>query len=135
MDKYGQIYAIEIGGSIYVGKAIGSSISRWSTHIRNLKSGKHHCAKLQNAFDKEDITSATFKILKDKVHEDFLTHEECRFTKELGGINEMPSHILREEKQAKILDDIKAGIAYRRIAELHNVSLGTISGIKTKSHI
>lgn len=134
MQKYGQVYAMRIGDITYIGKAIGSALSRWSSHIRLLRGRRHHCQALQDAFDDLGLEGITFSIIKDKVPEELLTHEEHAYTKELGGVNALPGHIVREDKARQVLNDINNGLKYRDIAVNHGVSLGYVAGVKARAH-
>jgi len=131
MKLNGQIYMISINNFNYIGQSIGSSLCRWSNHLRLLNNNKHHCKLLQSQFDFYGIESLSFKILKNKIEKEELNNFEIYFTKQFNGINALPLNFLKEEKKKLILNDIILKIPYRKIAKIHNVSLGTISKIKS----
>lgn len=130
MQAYGQIYAITIDNINYIGQARGSSLSRWATHLRLLISKKHHCIALQTKYNEFGLSAISFRILKEKVIIESLNEEENNYTKQYNGINAFAGNYLRIEKTKLILDEIKAGIPYRKIASNHNVSIGSVSKIK-----
>lgn len=134
MQKFGQIYSMRIGGTTYIGKAVGSALSRWAAHIRLLRDRRHHCRALQDAFDTSGLEGVTFSILRDKVPEDLLTHEEHTYTKKFDSVNALPGHVVREQKALQVLSDIKNGIKYRDISANRGVSLGYIASVKAKTH-
>lgn len=131
MQATGQIYLISIDEVNYIGQSIGSSLSRWSSHLRLLKANKHHCRILQDKFNEKGITSVTFKIIKDNIPNENLNYEENLNTNLYNSINNYVGNYIKIEKKKLILDDILAKVPYRKIAEKHNVSLGLISKIKS----
>ena len=50
-------------GKTYVGSAVNIE-SRWGGHIRRLRNGTHHSAKLQNAWNKYGSEAFTFTVLE-----------------------------------------------------------------------
>lgn len=131
MQASGQIYMVSIDDVNYIGQALGSSLSRWSTHLKLLNSNKHHCKILQNKFNEFGIEAMSFKILKTKVNQEYLNNEENLFTKKFNGVNAYAGNYSKIEKKKLIANDILAKIPYREIAQKHNVSLGLVAKVKS----
>ncbi len=130
MKKYGQVYKISFDGGIYVGSAIGNSFGRWAAHVRLLRTKKHHCKRLQEAFNLGGITSFSFSVVESKIDYSEILKSEFDWSEKLCGINARPSKILKHSIKLRIAEDILAGIPYREISKRHGASLGAISSIK-----
>lgn len=131
MQATGQIYMVSIGEVNYIGQALGSSLSRWTTHLKLLRQKRHHCKPLQIKYDELGIHEISFKILKIKVPQEELNNEENFFTIKFNGINAHAGRYAKLEKKKLILEDIIAKIPYREICKKYDVSLGLVSKIKS----
>jgi len=131
MQKIGEIYAIRTPDVVYIGSALGSSLSPWSSHLRLLKAGKHHCSTLQRSF-MNDPTCLTFQILEMKIEQHDLPDRERFWTRKLNGVNALPGRFVRQEKNELIAERIKAGMTYREISGELGVSLGKVAKVKTQ---
>jgi len=102
------VYAIEIGGRIYIGSSVDISI-RWKQHIRSLANGTHHSVKLQRSFNKHGNPEFTVVELCD---ESVLLEREQYWLDELNcvahGLNICPvagrtvGTVASDETRAKI---------------------------------
>jgi hypothetical protein len=131
MEATGSIYMISIGDINYIGQALGTALSRWSSHIRLLRSNKHHCKALQESFNELGIAGVSFRILKEKIAHSELSNMENIFTIQFKGINAYAGRYAKIEMKKLIAQDIVDKIPYRTIAKKHNVSLGMISKVKS----
>jgi hypothetical protein len=68
----------------YIGQTIHAE-KRWSQHIAELRTGKHHNHKLQDAFWKYGETCLQFEIIEDNLEADNLTNREAYWMKEYKG--------------------------------------------------
>lgn len=76
MLKLAGIYTITTpSGKFYVGSASNFS-ERFRVHRHRLRSGKHHCLPLQNAFHKYDLDGLKFEILLVCDKKDLLMYEQ-----------------------------------------------------------
>lgn len=132
--RYGEIYKIETPGGVYIGQCVGWATGRWSQHLRLLRAGRHHCAALQESYTDGGISSFAFSVLEAEVPEEELDDREFHHqTKHEGRCISMPPwKAVRHQKQMAILDRIKQGIPYRRIADEFDVSLGTVGNVKKR---
>lgn len=133
--RFGEIYAIRCGAGTYIGSALGYATRRWAEHLRLLRAGRHHCLKLQAAFDESGVTSFSFSVLFEGIAECDLRAIEYEQTIALAGINALPAAEVRKDKQRAVCLDIQSGIPYRKIASKYGISLGTVAAIKAKYRV
>lgn len=62
---YGVYRIVSPSGKCYIGMTTKSFANRWNEHYRLIKSGRHHCKGLQQAFLKYGIENMLFEILED----------------------------------------------------------------------
>ena len=66
LGKITGIYRIKntISGRSYIGKSTDVG-NRYSSHLNNLKRGKHHCISLQKSWNEHSATAFSFEILEE----------------------------------------------------------------------
>lgn len=95
---------------------IGSSVSifnRWKQHSKELNEGKHHCHRLQCAWDSDGATNFTFSILeicdeeillqKEQEWIDKLYNDGCIYNTKVKIIDNKQS--LKQKNKTKIIDE------------------------------
>lgn len=129
--RYGEIYKIETPKHIYIGQALGVSISRWFCHLKSLKQQKHSNKVLQGNYRKYGITSFKFSIIESGIKEENLSEREIYWTEKLKGINRLPSKYVSFKKKAVIIKELnrKKRENFRSLSKKYGVSLGTLSKI------